>query len=128
MPAPETSLAIFDGVLAAIGLIRESRKHRSERTDQGLYALYAALNETKAYIEVLDSGKKRDRKRERAIARLWHDASVPLRDIDPDLAERCFTKGSFWLEPDAWTDVMIKRKRIKLDQVLESTRNLLMRN
>jgi hypothetical protein len=127
MPAPEVAFAIFDRCLSALGLIREHRKHRNERTDQALYALYAALNETKAYIQHMDSGKKRDRKREWAIAKLWHDASVPLRDIDRDLAERCFMKGSYWLEPDTWTDVMVKKKRIKLDQVLKSTRSLLMK-
>ena len=122
----EVAFAFFDRCLAALGLIREGRKRRGERTDQALYALYAALNETKAYIDHLDSGKRRNKKREWAIARLWHDASVPLRDIDRDLAERCFIKGSFWLERDAWTDAMIKRKRIKLDQVMRSTRKLLM--
>jgi hypothetical protein len=122
----EVAFAVFDRCLAALGLIREGRKHRNERTDQALYALYAALNETKSYITDLDSGKKRDRKREWAIAKLWHNASVPLRDIDRNLAERCFMKGSYWLEPDTWTDMMIKRKRIKLDQVMRSTRELLM--
>jgi hypothetical protein len=120
------TFAVFDRCLAALGLIRDSRKQRNEKIDQALYALYTALNETKAYIDDLDSGKKRNRKREWAIAKLWHDASVPLRGIDRDLAERCFIKGSFWLEPDTWTDVMIKRKRIKLDQVMRSTRKLLM--
>ena len=125
---PVVAFAVFDRFLAALGLIREGRKHRNERTDKALYALYAALNETKSYIGDLDSGKKRNKSRELAIARLWHDASVPLRDIDSDLADRCFTKGSYWLEPDTWTDMMIKRKRIKLDQVLKSTRDLLMKS
>jgi len=128
MPTTEVAFAIFDRFLAALGLIRDSRKHRNERTDQALYALYAALNETKAYIDLLNSGKKRNRKMEWAIAKLWHDASVPLRNIDRDLAERCFIKGSYWLEPDTWTDLMIKKKRIKLEQVLKSTRNLLMKS
>jgi hypothetical protein len=128
MPTTEAAFAILDRFLTVLGLIRQGRRHRDERTDQALYALYAALNETKAYIQILASGKKRDRKREWAIAKLWHDASVPLRDIDRDLAERCFIKGSYWLEPDTWSDVMISRKRIKLDQVLKSTRNLLMKS
>jgi hypothetical protein len=126
MPTAEIAFAIFDRLLAALGLIREDRKRRTERTDQALYALYTALNETKAYLNLLDSGKKRNRRKEWAIAKLWHDASVPLRNIDRDLAERCFIKGSYWLEPDTWTNLMIKKKRIGLDQVLKSTRNLLM--
>jgi hypothetical protein len=124
----EVAFAIFDRFLAALGLIREGRRHRNDRIDQALYALYAALNETKSYIGDLDSGKKKDRKREWAIAKLWHDASVPLRDIGRDLADRCFIKGSYWLEPETWTEVRIKQKRIRLDQVMRSTRKLLMRN
>ena len=127
MPTSEVAFAIFDHLLAALGLIREGRRYRNERTDNALYALYTALNETKSYIETLDAGKKRNRKTEWAIAKLWHDASVPLRDIDPDLSNRCFLKGSYWLEPDTWTNVMIKRRPIKLDQVLKSTRKLLLK-
>lgn len=121
-----TAIAVFDRLLAAVGLLRAKKKERDEKTDQSLYALYAALNETKAYISHLESGKRRSKKREFAIARLWHDASVPLRKVDRDLAERCFIKGSYWLEPDAWSQLMINRKRIGLDQVIESTRDLLM--
>lgn len=128
MHAPEimTAITIFDRMLAAVGLIRANKKERSERTDQALYALYTALNETKAYMSYLESGKKRNRKREFAIARLWHDASVPLRTVDRDLARRCFIKGSYWLEPDTWSELMINRKRIGLNQVIESIRDLLM--
>jgi hypothetical protein len=128
MSTPElmTALTIFDRLLAALGLLRAKQKEKSERTDQALYALYTALNETKAYISYLESGKKRNRKREFAIAKLWHDASVPLRKVDRDLAERCFIKGSYWLEPDTWSELMINRKRIGLNQVIKSTRDLLM--
>jgi hypothetical protein len=127
MPGEEVAFAIFDRLLNAIGLIREGRKRRNERTDQALYALYTALNETKAYVEQLNSGKRRNRKTERAIAKLWHDASVPLRDIDRELANRCFIKGSYWMEPETWTEMKIEEKQIKLDQVMESTRKLLMK-
>jgi hypothetical protein len=95
VPGPVTAIAVFDRLLAAVGLLRANKKERDEKTDQALYAsLYAALNKTKAYISHLESGKKRSRKREFAIARPGHDASVPLRRVDRDLAERCFIKGS----------------------------------
>lgn len=63
-------------------------------------------------MQHLDLGKRRRRKRELTIAKLWHDASVPLRHVDKDLADRCFLKGSYWLEPDTWTKMMEKKKRI----------------
>ncbi len=128
MATPEiaTAIAFFDRLFAAVGLLRAKQKEKSERTDQALYALYTALNETKAYISFLKSGKEQDREREHAIAKLWYDASVPLRKVDRDLAERCFLKGSYWLERDTWSQLMINRKRIGLNQVIESTRDLLM--
>jgi hypothetical protein len=126
MAKEQVVFAVFDRVLGALGLIREGKKWRNDRTDKALYALYTALNETKVYVEKLNYGKRRNRKIERAIAKLWHDVSVPLRDIDRDLADRCFIKGSYWMEPNTWTEMKIEEKRIKVDQVLESTRKLLM--
>ncbi len=126
MSTPEVAFAIFDRLLAAIGLIRENQKLKGERIDKALYALYAALNETKDYVYSLNRGIQRNREREYAIAKLWSDASVPLRTIDRDLAERCFIKSGYWLEPDTWSELMIKKKRIGLNQVLKSTRDLLM--
>jgi len=128
MPLPEAVFGIFDHCLTVLGLIREGKKHRNERIDRALFALYTALNETMAYIVSLNHGKQRDREKEYAIAKLWHNASVPLRNIDPDLADRCFDKGSYWMEPDVWTDAQIKRKRIKLDQVMKSIRAILLKN
>jgi len=128
MYAPEimTGITIFNRLLAAIGLLRAKKKERGEKTDQALYALYTALNETKAYMSHLQSGKERDRNREFFIAKLWHDASVPLRKVDRDLAKRCFDKGNYWLEPNTWSELMIISKRIDLSQIMESIRDLLM--
>jgi hypothetical protein len=126
MPLSQVAFGIFDGCLKWLDRIRASRKLRDERTDQALFALYTALNETKSYIETLHSGKRRNRKKEYAIAKLWHHASVPLREINMDFADRCFSKGNYWMSPDVWTDAMIKKKRIKLDQVLKSIRNILL--
>ncbi|MBN1845278.1 MAG: hypothetical protein JW810_06310 [Sedimentisphaerales bacterium] len=70
MPGEEITFAVFDRVLRAIGLIREGKRRRNEQTDKALYALYTALNETKAYVEKLNSGKRRNRKTEWAIAKL----------------------------------------------------------
>ena len=118
--------ALIDRLLAALGLIRENRRLQSERIDKALYALYMALNETRSYVSSLNRGMPRNSEKECAIARLWSDASVPLRTIDRDLAERCFIKSGYWLEPDTWSELMIKEQRIGLTQVLKSTRNLLM--
>jgi hypothetical protein len=121
------AFTLFDKVLAGIGLIREGKKRRTDKTDQALFALYAALAETRSYIADRENGKRRNRQREFAIAKLWHAASVPLREIDVDFAERCFLKGGYWMEPDIWDKKNIPKKDIAIESVFDETRKLLVR-
>lgn len=120
-------IKMFDSTMSAMGLIRAGKKQRDEKLDQALFALYTALVETKAYVSELNNGKRRNKKKEWALARLWHDASVPIRYIDKDLANRCFIKGGYWTEPELWTEAKIKKNGIALDRVFEETRKLLLR-
>ena len=123
----ETAAAftLFDKLLTGLGLLREGQKSRSAKTDAALIALYKALNQTKPYLDLRANGGERNRDREFEIARIWQDASIPLREIDPKLAERCFIKGGYWMEPETWDDTTIKQKGIAFAQVFESTRELL---
>jgi hypothetical protein len=125
MVEPAVAFTLFDKVLTVIGLLREGKKQRSEKTDHALLALYAALNETKAYQQQRKAGAARDQQREFALANLWHKASIPLRELDPELAEKCFIKGGYWMEPDAWTDEKVKQSGIAIDQVFDQTRAFL---
>ena len=127
MIEPTTAFTLFDKTLSVLGLIRDQKKQRTEQIDQALLALYAALAETRSYLSDLKDGKRRDKKREFAIARLWNTASVPLRQIDKDLAERCFLKGGYWMEPEAWDQKKIEAKGITIDSVFEATRQLLIK-
>jgi hypothetical protein len=76
MVEPVIAFTLFDKLLAAIGLIREGQKIRTEKTDQALFALYTALAETRAYITYRAAEKPRDIEREFVIAKLWHTASA----------------------------------------------------
>lgn len=125
MPDAVGILTIFDKVLNVIGLIREGKIKRDEKIDNSLHALYAALSETKTYVISLNKGNKKNRDKEHNLARLWHYASVPLRQIDRELADICFLKGSYWLEPEAWTEAMVQENQIALDNVFNKTRELL---
>ena len=120
-------LTIFDKFLGIIGLIRGGKVKRDEKINAALHALNTALCETKDYVARLNEGEPSDRRHEHKLARLWHDASVPIRHIDPDLAARCFLKGSYWMEPDAWTHARVEESRIALDEVHASVRELLLR-
>ncbi len=117
---------LFDKILAGLGLIRDGKKQRTEKIDHALRALYVALMETRAYITERENGKHRNRKREYQLADLWHSASIPLRTIDKDFARRCFAKGNYWMDPEAWNKGMIEETGIAIDRVLEKTRSLLL--
>jgi hypothetical protein len=120
------ALTIFDKFLKIVGLIRSGEIQRNEQIDQSLHALYDALAETKKYVARLNEGQPHDRRHEMEIAHMWHKASVPIRHIDSDLAHKCFIKGSYWHDPKSWTDVKVRESGIALDQVLESTKQLLL--
>lgn len=103
---------------------------------RALKALYVALNETVLYFRRLDRphlarSKKerlefqRDIKTEEALSRLWMDASIELRPINHDLAERCFLKGQYWADRDGWSDEDGEKTNIKLEKLLEDARALL---
>ncbi len=126
MPEATIVLTIFDKFMNILGLIRSGEIERNEKIDAALHALNTALCETKDYVARLNEGEDADRRHEHKLARLWHDASVPLRKIDRDIAERCFMKGSYWTEPEAWSAARVEESRIALDQVRESVRDLLL--
>ena len=116
---------LFSKALNVLGLIRDKKVKRDEKIDTSLLALYAALSETKTYVVSLREGTERNRAKELNLAGLWHTASVPLRHIEPELAQICFLKGSYWLEPEAWDEAQIQENQIALDRVFEQTRELL---
>lgn len=122
-----TLAQLFDKSLEVIGLVKQGKKERNDKIDQALFALYTALNETTAYLDDLKSGKRRNRRREHKLAYLWHDASVPVRYIDRDLARRCFLKGSLWLKPEVWSRDRVKQSKITINNILNAVRELLMR-
>jgi len=115
----------FDRVLNVLGLIRDGKKQRTDKIEQALLALYAALAETRHYVQERKNGASQDTNKEYQIAALWDKASVPLRAIDKKLAERCFLKGSYWREPNAWDQTKIEQTGIAIDAMFEATRALL---
>lgn len=92
-----------------------------------MLALYVALSETKAYISEREKGKRRNREKEYSLALLWHSASIPLRSIDKDFADRCFLKASYWMEPYTWDKKKIEETGIAISVVFDETRKLLVR-
>lgn len=116
---------IFDKLLNILGLIREEKRARSANVDLALTALFEALTATKPYLDSRAAGAARNPDREFEIATVWLNASIRLREIDIEFAERVCAKGGYWMAPEAWDDEKIREKKIAFDQVWESTQKLL---
>jgi hypothetical protein len=131
-------LKASDAVLGWFGLLRKEQAERSERERNALKALYAAVMETSMYFRRLENPQlaktkseqkdfKRDIQREEALARLWTEASVELRDVNPDLAQRCFFKAQYWTDRDTWTEADVHQTNIALQRLAREARELIHR-
>ena len=135
---------MLEGILALLGPLKDwltlggtERRARHAEEREALLSLYTALNESRLYIASQDPSRfshrspdagganPRSAEREEQLSRLWIDASVKLRHINRDLAERCLIKSDYWAHPEAWDDTDVKKARIELDRVFREARALL---
>lgn len=103
-----------------------NKKSNAKRQDveDALRAVQIALNETQIYYALRDRGMPRNDEKEVQLSRYWSAASIPLRHIDFDFAERCEHKSLYWLNPDDWSDRKIGRYKIRLSSVAKKVRAL----
>ena len=100
------------------------RGARAEKRDAALDAIYMACTETKIYVVEWDRTGKRNKKKEQELAKLWKKASIPVRHFDQLLADKCYHKGDYWLNPDHWDTQDIEHLGIDLDRVTIEARDL----
>lgn len=127
MPAITATIlgAVVTGLGKLMDTVRRTGSKRTQRQDQALTLIYAAANETRLYIEQAEASKKRDRPREQQLVRLWTRAALPVRHIDPHLADRCLLKADLWINPSRWTPAQIREFHIGINEVYEYARQLL---
>jgi len=116
---------LFGHVIGWLKTARDVKASDKEEYKKALLTLYLAANETRIYIATLKRRKRPDRDREARLSRLWSEAAVELREIDPDLAKRCLLKGEYWADPTRWTDQQIADARISLKELFDRARELL---
>lgn len=117
------------------GTLSDKQRVRHEDEKTALRSLYTAINETRIYIGRLSRSSvsriernqsvERNEEVEARISRLWTEASVSLRDLDHDLAERCMLKGDYWANPETWSRQDIDRARIGINRVFKDAQKLL---
>jgi hypothetical protein len=116
---------VIGGLTTMLAKIADLGSRKTELHDQALAAIYAAANETRIYIAHTLQTKGPDQQREAELARLWTKAAVPVRHVDPDLADRCLLKADYWINPDRWTVGQVREFRIGLDNIYDYARQLL---
>jgi hypothetical protein len=106
-----------------LGIDKANLEHNKE-DKTALKTVYKALSETKSYFTDRNI-MPRDRDRERQISNLWFDSSSELKNIDQNLAVRCFLKGDFWTDPDSWEQNEGEKLNISIDEMTKLARELL---
>jgi hypothetical protein len=112
--------------------LRLADREDSALRSEAVAALYAALNETRIYLGTLAESQlntpdaiPRDRETEARLSRLWTAASVKLRSVNRDLAERCLLKGDSWAMPERWPKSTVHDARIDIEEIFNEARALL---
>lgn len=118
----------FLGMLTAIGewidRLRGMNRDKLAQSKAALQALVSATIKTTAYLANVRRGAQIERDRESTLAQLWSEASIELREINPDLAERCFIKAEYWADPEQWTDTQIQEARIGIESIKDEAQLL----
>lgn len=71
---------------------------------------------------------RRDDEREASLSRLWMEAALKLREVNPRLAARCDLKASYWANPEEWVGRDVCRAHIEINQMSKAARSLLTAN
>jgi hypothetical protein len=91
----------------------EKRRQREEIQK----AITKAFNNTEKYYAYLDQGNAQNRDREFDLASDWDNASILIKDLDTDLANRLSLKAGFWRDGGTWSAEKIKSMGIQLARV-----------
>ena len=108
-----------------LGIDKSNLEHNKENKN-ALKTLYKALSETKSYFSERENKLiNRNRDKEREISNLWFEASVEIKNINKQLAERCFLKGEFWTDPINWRNNDKEKLDISLSEMTLLSKQLL---
>ena len=81
------------------------------------------------YIAQQRRTEQRDLDKEVALSIGWSDAGLKLATLpepQSELADRYFRKADYWAYPEAWTDERIDAARIRLEEIAQESRTVLL--
>ena len=106
-----------------LAALQEQRNIQSERLDNALVAIVAAIAKTREYVE-RENSEKRDRTKELELSNLWELAAIKVRRVDPRLAKRLLFKSFYWRDAMSLPRKTILEKGIALRQVEDEFKKL----
>jgi len=116
---------LLTGLFGLLNVFNRDATQSREQIDLALSALISATNETKIYIQRVQRTGSTNRETEEKLSRLWSAASIPIRHFDQDLAERCYIKSEYWLNPENYSATDIAKFRIGIEKINKEAKKLL---
>lgn len=104
--------AVLDSTKYVYEEWRDHRGYKRAQQYEFLNAATEALRQTLIYIRRVPY--ERDRKKEEELSRLWSRVALTVQPFNPDLAERCQIKASYWAYPERWTDEQLDAAKIEI--------------
>jgi len=89
---------------------------------KAIESLSKAVLETKSYVR--NGFQNRILEKENEIRDYWNQAHIELRNINSELAMRCFSKAEYWTEPDSWDAEKVEKYNITLASMSESLKEI----
>ena len=115
---------ILERINWLIGRFSDREERNTKERRDAIHALLTALSETRIHFGTQRNKKERDRAKEEEISRLWTEASHRVQPFDDDLANRCYSKGTFWADPIGWDNDALLATRISIEEVEQSLKRL----
>lgn len=100
-----------------------------QAVDDALSAVIGIANRTFRYMASRRRLEPTNLNEEAELSQGWKDAGLKLRALPTpptDLIDRYFQKSQYWADPDLWTAERVEGARIRLTQIEEESRNLLL--
>ena len=110
---------VAERLISVLPIIGDLQKEKRKAADYALTSISEALSETSIYINKWRKSGRREEEIEEKLVRLWGIAAVSVRHIDRELAEMCFFKSEYWVNPEEWDPSKAKGVAIDLDSVKE---------
>jgi hypothetical protein len=126
-------LATLDPIVRDLrGLIHQYSDPSEQKRQAVVDALSAAVEIARAtlsYFAYRRRSGQSDPEKEGKLSEGWQHAGLKLAALPypaSELANRYFLKSQYWADPDSWTEERIAKTKIRLDELSEESRAILL--